>query len=93
MAENNKIRDITFILKDLLKVIKVVTLYPEDNPLPASLRRSFSEKLESLVEDYGEMAFSVDTDTLTYEKNSSAQLFRAALPDGPGTYHQLVPFL
>lgn len=67
MAENNKIRDINFILKDLLKVIKVVTLYPEDNPLPTSLRRSFAEKLESLVEDYGEMSFSVDAETLTFE--------------------------
>ncbi len=68
MAENNKIQDITFILKDLLKVIKVVTLYPEDNPLPTSLRRSFSEKLESLVEEYGEMSFSIAEDTMTYEK-------------------------
>ena len=67
MAENSKIRDITFILKDLLKVIKVVTLYPEDNPLPASLRRSFAEKLESLLEDYGAMSFNVDAETLIYE--------------------------
>ncbi len=67
MTEKNKIRDITFILKDLLKVIKVVTLYPKDNPLPTSLRRSFSEKLESIVEDYGEMTFSIDTTTLTFE--------------------------
>ncbi len=68
MAEETKIRDITYILKDLLKVIKVVTLYPEDNPLPTSLRRSFSEKLESVVEDYGEMNFAVDAETLTFEK-------------------------
>ena len=68
MAEEHKIRDITFILKDLLKVIKVVTLYPDDNPLPTSLRRSFSEKLESIVEDYGDMSFSVDAETLTFEK-------------------------
>ena len=68
MAENNKIRDISLILKDLLKVIKVVTLYPEDNPLPTSLRRSFSEKLESIVEEHGQLSFLVDASSLTFEK-------------------------
>lgn len=68
MTEKQKLKDIAFILKDLLKVIKVVSIYPENNPLPASLRRSFSEKLESVVDEYGELIFNVENDHLTYDE-------------------------
>ncbi|MDH4157432.1 MAG: HEAT repeat domain-containing protein [candidate division Zixibacteria bacterium] len=61
------IKDIRFILKDLLKVIKVVSMYPEDNPLPQSLKQSFAERLESLSEEYGDIAISVEKDLLKYE--------------------------
>ncbi|MDF1545361.1 MAG: hypothetical protein P1R58_09690, partial [bacterium] len=65
-----RIQDITFILKDLLKVIKVVYMYPEDNPLPQSLKRSFSEKLVSLVEEHGDISVKVKQDQLFYEEES-----------------------
>lgn len=65
-----KINDISLILKDLLKVIKVVSMYPEDNPLPQSLRRSFSEKLESIIEDYGEIKLIVKSDFLIYDSET-----------------------
>ncbi|MFQ5453810.1 MAG: hypothetical protein ACE5D6_06450, partial [Candidatus Zixiibacteriota bacterium] len=70
-SENNykqKKQDISLILKDLLKVIKVVSMYPEDNPLPQSLKRSFAEKLESIVEDYGKIIIEVKKDNLLYNK-------------------------
>jgi len=51
MSEKNT--DIKQILKDLQKVIKVISLYPEDNPLPQSLRQSFSERMVELVNIYG----------------------------------------
>lgn len=47
-----QLRDLTLILKDFLKVIKVVSLYPETNPLPLSLRQSFAEKFCTLIEDF-----------------------------------------
>ncbi len=50
---SDKITDIKLILKDLQKVIKVIALYPEDNPLPQSLRQSFSIRLVELVSIYG----------------------------------------
>ena len=53
---SDKFQDISLILKDLLKVIKVVSMYPEDNSLPQSMKRSFSEKLESIVEEYNASA-------------------------------------
>ena len=61
------IKDVRFILKDLLKVIKVVSMYPEDNPLPQSLKQSFAERLESLSEEYGDIAINVEKDLLKYE--------------------------
>ncbi|MFQ6008100.1 MAG: HEAT repeat domain-containing protein [Candidatus Zixiibacteriota bacterium] len=65
--QDNRIKDVSYILKDLLKVIKVVSLYPETNPLPQSMKRSFAEKLVSLVEQYGQITISVEKDSLLYE--------------------------
>ncbi len=59
-------KEIGFILKDFLKVVKVVSMYPENNPLPQSMRRSFSEKLVSLVDVYGAFRIRVDKDALEY---------------------------
>ena len=64
---SDKIRDISLILKDLLKVIKVVSMYPEDNSLPQSLKRSFSEKLESIIEEYGDIKILVDKEELVFD--------------------------
>lgn len=66
-APDDRIKDISFILKDLLKVIKVVSMYPTDNPLPQSMKQSFVEKLVSLVEQYGQIAVSVQKDLLSVD--------------------------
>ncbi len=55
------------ILKDLLKTIKVVTLYPSDNPLPNSLRRSFAERLVDLIEDYGCLSFKIGPEEIRWD--------------------------
>ncbi len=60
-------KEISFILKDFLKVVKVVSMYPEDNPLPQSMRLSFAEKLVSIVEEYGSFKISVSKGLLEYE--------------------------
>ncbi|MBU8932479.1 MAG: HEAT repeat domain-containing protein [candidate division Zixibacteria bacterium] len=52
------------ILKDFLKVIKVVSMYPEDNTLPQSLRQSFAERLSEFVYDHGALAVGVEKDSL-----------------------------
>lgn len=59
-----RLRDIGLILRDLLKVIKVVAMYPEGNPLPQSLRRSFSEKLVSLLDEHGDISLQITRSTL-----------------------------
>lgn len=65
--KDHKTADISLILKDLLKVIKVVSMYPEDNPLPQSLKRSFAEKLESIIEQYGGVRIEVQRDCLLHQ--------------------------
>lgn len=62
--QEKQIKDVSLILKDLLKVIKVVSMYPEDNPLPQSLRQSFSEKLCGIVDDYGDIPIEVRKEEL-----------------------------
>jgi len=61
-----RLEDIRLIVKDLLKVVKVVSLYPENNPLPQSLRRSFAEKFENVIDDYGDIRLTVEKSSLTY---------------------------
>ncbi|MFQ5499062.1 MAG: HEAT repeat domain-containing protein [Candidatus Zixiibacteriota bacterium] len=89
---SDKIKDITYILRDLLKVIKVVSLYPETNPLPQSLKQSFSEKLVSLVEEHGEIGITVGKDYLALagetvfqdrskEENLAAIFFETGITD------------
>lgn len=65
-VQTKELEDIRYILKDFLKVIKVVTMYPEDNPLPQSLKQSFSEKLESVAAEYGPITVLVEKEFLTY---------------------------
>lgn len=69
-SEDKKSRqftDIEMILRDLLKVFKVVALYPEDNPLPQSLRRTFAERLIDLVADYGTLDFGISQEQVFYQ--------------------------
>ncbi len=68
MAPNDRKREhLAAILRDLLKVTKVVSLYPEENPLPQMLKRSFAERLVDLVGDYGELAFTIERDRLLFD--------------------------
>jgi len=59
--------EIRNILKDFLKVIKVVSMYPENNPLPQSLRQSFAEKLENFAQEYGPVDISVEKECLRWK--------------------------
>lgn len=63
---SGQLQDIQLILRDLLKVIKVVAMYPEDNPLPQSLKRTFSERLVDLVADHGPLDFKIDRENLYF---------------------------
>lgn len=64
--QDREFRDLRYILKDLLKVIKVVSAYPEDNQLPQSLKRSFAEQLVKLVDIHGQLRLTVRKSQLVH---------------------------
>ncbi|MBD3401449.1 hypothetical protein GF420_01030 [candidate division GN15 bacterium] len=55
------------ILRDLLKVIKVVWMYPPNNPLPTSMQQSFAERLTDLVAEIGPIELAVERDRLRWK--------------------------
>jgi hypothetical protein len=57
--QENLLKDISRILTDLVKTIKVVSVYPEDNPLPAKLRESFIERLTDIIERTDGLFFKI----------------------------------
>jgi HEAT repeat protein len=63
--EQHRLNDVRLILKDLLKVVKVVAMYPEGNPLPQSMRRTFAEKLAAIVTTYGSIKISIGRETIS----------------------------
>ena len=91
-SQDDRRRDIGMILKDLLKVIKVVSMYPTNNPLPQSMRQSLADKLVDLVQQYGRIRVSVLKDSLAVdnetvykdrsrEENLAAIFFEAGITD------------
>jgi HEAT repeat protein len=56
--------EIRLILRDLLKVIKVVWMYPPDNPLPQSMRQSFAGSLADLAAQLGGFTVKVQKSKL-----------------------------
>jgi len=87
--EQQRLSDVKLILKDLLKVVKVVAMYPEGNPLPESLRQSFSEQLIRLVKTYGDVKISIGREAIslgdeTVYTDSSKEECLAGLLFDPG---------
>lgn len=66
--KKRRVEEVEVVLKDLLKVIKVVSMYPENNPLPQSLRQTFSDQLEILVEEHGDIKVQVFKQYLVYDE-------------------------
>jgi len=59
--------DINILLRDLLKVIKVLSLYPLDNPLPVKMRNSIVSRFVDLVQQYNGFCFDVRAGELVYQ--------------------------
>jgi HEAT repeat protein len=67
-VSKEKFTDIKYLLRDLLKVIKIVSIYPESNPLPQSLKQSFAERLVELIDDFSTLTLTVEQDRLVFEQ-------------------------
>jgi len=59
--------DIKVILRDLKKLLKVQTLYPDENPLPAKMRASFGGRFVEVVDEFGGLIFSIHPEEIVYE--------------------------
>lgn len=70
--------DVHLILKDLLKVIKVVAMYPPDNPLPQSLKQSFAERLVDLIDARQGLTLRIEKENIF---EGSAAVFEDRPPD------------
>jgi hypothetical protein len=62
----SSLEDISKVLADLMKTIKVVSLYPENNPIPAKLKESFVERFTELISDCQGLRFVISRDGIQY---------------------------
>ncbi len=60
--------NIKLLLRDFLKLIKVLAIYPPDNPLPAKMRRSLCSRFTEIVNEFGGLAFSIQPDRIFFNK-------------------------
>ncbi len=60
--------NIKLLLRDFLKLIKVLAMYPADNPLPAKMRRSLCSRFTEIVNEFGGLAFSIQPDRIYFNK-------------------------
>ncbi len=55
------------LLKDFLKVIKVVATYPADNPLPHAQKKRLAADLLTMLDEYDDIHITVEADKLNWE--------------------------
>ncbi|MFH1687392.1 MAG: HEAT repeat domain-containing protein [bacterium] len=60
----NRTALINDLLKGLLKTVKVIAAYPENNPIPVSARESYVDKLVDAIRQYGSIELQVERDRL-----------------------------
>jgi len=60
--------NIKLLLRDLLKLVKVLAMYPADNPLPAKMRRSLSSRFAEVVNEFNGLSFVIQPDKIYYNK-------------------------
>ena len=52
------------VLTDLMKTIKVVSVYPDNNPIPIKLKESFIDRFSDIIRENGILKFKVDENRL-----------------------------
>ncbi|PKK83931.1 MAG: hypothetical protein CVT49_05765 [candidate division Zixibacteria bacterium HGW-Zixibacteria-1] len=60
-------QEISRLLVDLLKTIKVVSVYPENNPIPTRLKESFIERFTDLIKENKRVMFQIDVGKISYK--------------------------
>jgi hypothetical protein len=60
--------DIKLLLRDLKKMLKVLTMYPDDNPLPAKMRGSFGAHFVEMVDEFNGLTFTVQPNEIYHNR-------------------------
>jgi hypothetical protein len=61
------LKELSRLLTDLVKTIKIVSVYPENNPLPVKLKESFSERFINLITENGGLLLKINRDEIRYQ--------------------------
>jgi hypothetical protein len=61
------LKDVSKLLSELIKIIKVVAVYPENNPLPAKLKESFSDRFTDLIKETGGLVLTIAQNKLIWQ--------------------------
>ncbi len=60
--------EITQILGEFIRVIKITAMYPEDNPLPRKLRDSFTDRFVDLVQEAAPLLLEIRPNEIIYQQ-------------------------
>ncbi len=55
------------LIAELIKTIKVVSVYPENNPLPIKLRESFCDRFSDFISESGGLRLSIAGDSISFD--------------------------
>ncbi len=69
MATERSIQELNQLLAEFIKIIKVVSVYPADNPLPIKLKESFSDRFADMIRDLGALTFRIKQDLVLYDND------------------------
>jgi hypothetical protein len=62
------ISDVKLLLRDLWKIIKVLSIYPADSPTPRKMRASFGSRFVELVSQYNGLSFLIRSKEIIYDE-------------------------
>nr|MBN2276644.1 HEAT repeat domain-containing protein [candidate division Zixibacteria bacterium] len=62
--------EISRVLADLMKTIKAVSVYPENNPVPTKLKESFIERFTELIQDSNGLKFTIHQNQIYHNDRS-----------------------
>jgi HEAT repeat protein len=62
-------KEVSRLLVDLTKIIKIISMYPEGNPLPSKLKESFSERFVDLIKEQGQLQFFINQGEIRFREN------------------------
>jgi hypothetical protein len=72
-VSQESVADIRLLLRDLKKMIRVLAIYPADNPLPAKMRASFSGRFVEVVDKVGGFCLSIRPNEIVYASEAVFQ--------------------